>query len=44
MREAGGFVSNYRGQSLPVCDEEVLAGNDALHSRMHKLIVGALKD
>jgi myo-inositol-1(or 4)-monophosphatase len=44
VREAGGFVSNFRGQSLPVCDAEVLAGNDALHSRLHKLVVGALKD
>ncbi|NBC36381.1 inositol monophosphatase [Novosphingobium sp. FSY-8] len=44
IREAGGFVSNYRGQSLPICDEQVLAGNDVLHSRLHKLIVGALKD
>jgi myo-inositol-1(or 4)-monophosphatase len=44
VREAGGFVSNWRGQSLPICDAEVLAGNDALHSRLHKLLVGALKD
>ncbi|WDF71531.1 inositol monophosphatase family protein [Novosphingobium sp. KACC 22771] len=44
VREAGGFVSNYRGQSLPICDKEVLAGNDALHSRLHKLLAGALKE
>lgn len=44
VREAGGFVSNYRGQSLPVCAEEVLAGNDALHSRLHKILAAALKD
>ncbi|HWU04227.1 MAG TPA: inositol monophosphatase family protein [Novosphingobium sp.] len=43
VREAGGFVSNWRGQSLPICDDELLAGNDALHSRLHKLLVGALK-
>jgi len=43
VREAGGFVSNYRGQSLPICDTEVLAGNDALHSRLHKLLANALK-
>ncbi len=43
VREAGGFVSNWRGQSLPICDEEVLAGNDALHSRLHKLLAAALK-
>jgi myo-inositol-1(or 4)-monophosphatase len=43
VREAGGFVSDYRGRSLPVCDKQVIAGNDALHSRLHKIIVGALK-
>lgn len=44
VREAGGFVSDWRGRSQPICDAEVLAGNDALHSRLHKLLVGALKN
>ena len=44
VREAGGFVTDWRGRSQPVCDETVLAGNDALHSRLHKLLVAALKD
>jgi myo-inositol-1(or 4)-monophosphatase len=44
VREAGGFVSDFRGRSQPICDTEVLAGNDVLHSRLHKLIAGALKD
>lgn len=43
VREAGGFVSDFRGRSLPVCDESVLAGNDSLHSRLHKQIVTARK-
>lgn len=43
VREAGGFVTNWRGQSEPVCDKQVLAGNDAIHSRMHKLIAATLK-
>lgn len=43
VREAGGFVTDWRGRSQPICDAEVLAGNDAVHSRMHKLIAGALK-
>jgi myo-inositol-1(or 4)-monophosphatase len=43
VREAGGFVSDWQGRSLPVCDETVLAGNDALHSRLHKILAGALK-
>lgn len=43
VREAGGFVSDWRGISQPICDKQVLAGNDSLHSRLHKVIVGALK-
>lgn len=43
VREAGGFVSDYRGRSLEICDKQVIAGNDPLHSRMHKLIAEALK-
>jgi myo-inositol-1(or 4)-monophosphatase len=43
VREAGGFVSDYRGRSQPICAETVLAGNDALHSKLHKLVVGAIK-
>ena len=43
VREAGGFVTDWRGQSQPVCDAQVLAGNDSLHSRLHKLLAGALK-
>ncbi|MBW8783543.1 MAG: inositol monophosphatase [Novosphingobium sp.] len=43
VREAGGFVTDWRGRSLPICDAQVLAGNDALHSRLHKLLVGAIK-
>jgi myo-inositol-1(or 4)-monophosphatase len=43
VREAGGFVTDYRGRSLPICDKEVLAGNDPLHSRLHKLVAEALK-
>jgi myo-inositol-1(or 4)-monophosphatase len=43
VREAGGFVTDYRGRSLPICDAEVLAGNDPLHSRLHKLVADALK-
>lgn len=44
VREAGGFVTDWRGISQPICDKQVLAGNDALHSRLHKALVGALRD
>jgi myo-inositol-1(or 4)-monophosphatase len=43
VREAGGFVSDYRGRSLPICDHQVIAGNDPLHSRLHKMVAEALK-
>nr|WP_137678571.1 inositol monophosphatase family protein [Parerythrobacter lutipelagi] len=43
VREAGGFVTDFRGRSEPIHDKQVLAANDVLHSRLHKLLVGALK-
>ena len=43
VREAGGFVTDYRGRSQPVHHEQVLAGNDGLHSKMHKVVANALR-
>ena len=43
VREAGGFVSDYRGRSAPIHSQQVLAANDALHARVHKLLAGALR-
>lgn len=43
VREAGGFVTDFKGRSTPVCDAQVLAGNDPLHSRLHKLVAAAIK-
>lgn len=43
VREAGGFVSDWRGRSLPICTSEVLAGNDGLHPKLLKQIAAALK-
>ncbi len=43
VREAGGFVTDFRGRSQAICDEQVLAGNDPLHSRLHKLVAGTMK-
>ena len=43
VREAGGFITDFRGRSQPVCDAEVVAGSDAIHSRLHKTIVTALR-
>ncbi|MXO61541.1 inositol monophosphatase family protein [Qipengyuania oceanensis] len=43
VREAGGFVTDFRGRSNPVHDAQVLAANDGLHSKLHKSLVNALK-
>lgn len=43
VREAGGFVTDYRGRSQPVHSAQVLAANDTLHSKLHKLLANALK-
>ena len=43
VREAGGFVTDFRGGDKPIERKEILAGNDAMHSRLHKLVAGALQ-
>lgn len=43
VREAGGFVSDYRGRSAPIHSEQILAANDSLHSKLHKLLAGSLR-
>jgi hypothetical protein len=42
VREAGGFVTDYRGGDLAIERNELLAGNAHLHSRLQKLAVKAL--
>ena len=44
VREAGGFVTDYRGSDQPMERNQFLAGNDALHSRLHKLVASALRN
>ncbi len=43
IKEAGGFVTDYRGGDRPMERSEFLAANDALHSKLHKLVAGALR-
>ena len=43
VREAGGFVSDFRGRSSAIHSQQVLAANDALHSKLHKLLANSLK-
>jgi myo-inositol-1(or 4)-monophosphatase len=43
VREAGGFVTDFRGGDRALERNEFLAGNDAIHSKLHKLVAGALR-
>jgi len=43
VREAGGFVSDYRGSDQMFKRGEYIAANGEIHSRLHKLIAGALR-
>ena len=43
VREAGGFVTDYRGGDKPIERAEIVAGNDQIHSKLHKLLAGALR-
>ena len=43
VREAGGFVSDYRGSDQMFKRGEYVAANSEIHSRLHKLIAGALR-
>ncbi len=43
VKEAGGFVTDFRGTDRAVEKGEVLAANDQLHSRLHKLLATALR-
>ena len=43
VREAGGFVTDYRGGDRMLERQEILAGNDAIHSRLHKILAGSLR-
>jgi myo-inositol-1(or 4)-monophosphatase len=43
VREAGGFVTDYRGSDQMFARREYIAGNNDVHSRLHKLLSGALR-
>ena len=44
VREAGGFVTDFRGGDRAIERSEFLAGNDATHSKLQKLVAGALRN
>lgn len=43
VKEAGGFVTDFRGGDRAIERNEYLAVNDTLHSKLHKLVAGALR-
>jgi myo-inositol-1(or 4)-monophosphatase len=43
VREAGGFVSDYRGGDQMFKRGEYVAGSSAIHSKLQKLVAGALR-
>jgi myo-inositol-1(or 4)-monophosphatase len=43
VREAGGFVTDFRGGDRCVDRSEFLAANDGLHSKIHKLVAQSLR-
>ena len=43
VKEAGGYVTDFRGGDRPMERSEFLAANDGLHSKLHKLVAGALR-
>ncbi|MEZ0495608.1 inositol monophosphatase family protein [Sphingomonas sp. IW22] len=43
VKEAGGFVTDFRGADQALERRQVLAANDVLHSKLHKLVAGALR-
>ena len=43
VKEAGGFVTDYRGQDRSFDRREYLAANGDLHSKLHKLLAGSLR-
>ena len=43
IREAGGFVTDFRGGDRVIERQEVIAGNDATHSKLQKLVANALR-
>ncbi|WP_019516626.1 inositol monophosphatase family protein [Sphingomonas sp. Mn802worker] len=43
VKEAGGFVTDFRGGDRYMERNEFLASNDSLHSRLHKMVAQSLR-
>jgi myo-inositol-1(or 4)-monophosphatase len=43
VREAGGFVTDFRGGDAMVARREIVAGNGNIQSKLHRLVAGAVR-
>lgn len=43
VREAGGFVTDFRGSERMVERQEIVAGNADIHSQLHRLVANAVR-
>jgi myo-inositol-1(or 4)-monophosphatase len=43
VREAGGFVTDYRGSDRAFERGEYVVGSSAIHSKLQKLVAGAVR-
>ena len=43
VKEAGGFVTDFRGGDKMLERGELVAGNNDIHSKLHKLVAGAIR-
>ena len=43
VKEAGGYVTDYRGQDRMFDKREYLAANSDLHNKLHKLLASSLR-
>ncbi len=43
VKEAGGYVTDFRGGDKPIERNEFLAANDGLHNKLHKMVAQALR-
>ena len=43
VREAGGYVTDYRGGERVIERAEVVAAADGIHSKLHRLVAGAVR-
>jgi myo-inositol-1(or 4)-monophosphatase len=43
VREAGGFITDYRGGDRMFERREYVAGNSDIHSKLHRLLAGAVR-